>query len=250
MDEYSYPVNIYGDVFSKVYNLYWTKYIDEITPGLVKFIKQRNYSSILDLCCGTGRLSKKLLEAGFFVIGLDLSINMINETRRKTKGSDEDFFVDDARTYTVNNKVDLVVSTFDSLNHFKDLDELKEVFQSVYRSIKIGMFIFDMNTARGLRAWDFVDVEDNEEATYIFYGKYVPEEKRAYSRVTGFLKEGDHYKKFNEVMINTVFVLEEVKALLRDVGFVNICFVKPDDLNKMLLDPEKIDRIMVLAEKK
>lgn len=241
-------INIYGDIFAKVYHLYWYEYIEEIKGSLINFISKLSPSKILDLCCGTGRLTGLLADQGYDIEGLDLSKSMLNLARLKFPRIN--FLESDARNFTLPKRYSLIISTFDSLNHMENVDDLSAVFSSVYRHlVNGGCFMFDLNTIRTLRAWDFVDVEDEDNFTMVMYGKYVPEEKRAYTRVTGFLKQGELYSKFNEVMTNTLFELKLVKNLLEKIGYNKITFHIPDNLESTINDPELLERVMLVCWK-
>ena len=69
-----------GPGFAKVYNLLWNDFAERIAPQVFAFYTntQLGHSGepVLDLCCGTGHLSRFFLEQGFQVVGLDLSEHM------------------------------------------------------------------------------------------------------------------------------------------------------------------------------
>src|SRR4051812_33262513 len=67
-------------------------------------------SHILDLCCGTGRVSAGLLERGFRVTGVDASESMIALARRNAPAAD--FIVGDLRALSLPGQFDAIVSTF------------------------------------------------------------------------------------------------------------------------------------------
>ena len=71
----------YGRVFAKVYNLLWSDFADHIAPQVHDFYAAtkagQHRQPVLDLCCGTGRLSRFFLERDYRVMGLDLSEHMI-----------------------------------------------------------------------------------------------------------------------------------------------------------------------------
>ena len=84
------------------------------------------HSHILDLCCGTGHLTKKLIDNHFVVTGIDGSAQMIEYARQNAPNAA--FIVDDARYFNINEQFQYVISTGDSLNHILKLDELKVFF--------------------------------------------------------------------------------------------------------------------------
>ena len=70
-----------GRVFAKVYNLLWNDFAKAIAPKIHDFYLTtglgQSREPVLDLCCGTGRLSNFFLEKDFRVVGIDLSERQI-----------------------------------------------------------------------------------------------------------------------------------------------------------------------------
>ncbi len=245
-------INIYGNIFSRVYDKYWTEYIDDLAPGLIKFCDVNIKSKkILDLCCGTGRLANIFLKNNYDVIGLDQSENMLRIARYKNNEFNNFRTIHaDARDFNING-LGLVISTFDSLNHFLNTDELNKIFSSVFDSlIKDAYFIFDLNTLRNLKEWDFIDIDETDDLMIVMYGKYSNQQKRAFTKVIGFYSEDKQcYNRFEEVMYNTVFSIEDINKLLIKVGFKNVKYYDPNNLSANIPDPEKLDRVMIVCQK-
>jgi len=99
---------------------------------------------VLDLCCGTGRTSSALIARGFCVTALDGSSEMLDFARRNAPAAE--FVLADAREFSFENRFDLVLSIFESLNHILDVDDLLPVFRNVSRSLcPGGLCLFDLN---------------------------------------------------------------------------------------------------------
>lgn len=247
-------INIYGDIFSKVYDLFWNEFIENIGPYIFDFTKNKKINKILDLCCGTGRLAKIFLEKGYEVVGIDKSKFMIAIAENRNKkylDKSAKFIIDNATSFNLETRFELVISTYDSINHLRDLTELKQCFQLVNKHLTAnGYFIFDINTVYGLRKWNFVDVDDNEKATFIMIGKQDPKDKIAYTKVMGFLKdENNKYDKFEEVMTNSLFEMEDVIRLLEEANFTKIHFRTEENFSELDKLPPKTERIFVITQK-
>ena len=107
---------------------------------------------ILDLCCGTGQLIQPLEKAGYQVTGLDGSEEMLSYAQQNAPGAT--FELADARTFGVSNSFDGAFSTSASLNHLMSLEDLAQVFERVYGSLKEGgIFVFDLNHPDQLERW-------------------------------------------------------------------------------------------------
>ena len=108
----------------------------------------------LDLACGTGNFSALLAEAGFEVLGVDLSEPMVREARRKEEkfGGRLRFVVGDVRALPVGEgEFDLATSVFDSLNYILTEEGLAQCLRETARALRPGgVFIFDLNTELAL----------------------------------------------------------------------------------------------------
>ena len=134
------------DSFSFIYDKYWSKISLDFIPVLDKLILQykEKGANILDLCCGTGRISAALASKGYNVTGIDSSEQMI--ALAKENAPNVNFIVEDARTFNFPPTFDIAISMFDSLNHIQNIKHLELAFNNVFRSLNIdGMFVFDLN---------------------------------------------------------------------------------------------------------
>jgi len=134
--------------FSKIYNKYWGPQLAEINFNrLGRYLLPHlpEIAEILDLCCGTGQLSKKLTDHGHLVTGIDSSAAMLEFATENAPLAD--FIKDDARNFVLEKRFDAVIATSDSLNHILSSNELSAVFSCAYKALKKnGLFYFDLNS--------------------------------------------------------------------------------------------------------
>jgi SAM-dependent methyltransferase len=200
-------------------------------------------------------MSRRLLMEGYTVHGLDISADMIRVAKKQNSEFIErgkaDFYVDNVTSFNTGIEYDLIISTFDSLNHLDNLQELTSAFKQAYGALKPnGVFIFDLNTSKGLNKWDFIDVEDNKDTVFIMHGGYDKSEKRAYTRVYGFHHLGDNkWSKFDQLFTNQVFQMDAVYRELEHVGFSQIEFRNHEKLEELVPHPEEEDRVLIIARK-
>ncbi len=113
-----------------------------------------------------------------------------------------------------------------------------------------GTFVFDLNTRRGLLRWNNISVEESDEVVIITRGIYDGEGERAYTRISGFVREPDgRYERFGETVYNTVFDLQRVKQALLDTGWSEVYFARFPDLKTPIEEPEQEGRAFVIARK-
>ncbi|MFQ3618881.1 MAG: class I SAM-dependent methyltransferase [Cyanobacteriota bacterium] len=248
----------YNQGFARVYNARWTGFAQQVAQLLLDFyaatpLGQANKSA-LDLCCGTGQLAIYFLQRGYRVVGLDLSEPMLNLARQNAQSYLESgqarFVQGDASNFALDERFGLVVSTFDSLNHLEDEQSLQRCFRCVH-AVSDGYFIFDLNTRSGLRRWNSIHVdESSEDALIITRGIYDGQSDKAWTRISGFTRTPNGlYERFDEMVFNTVFEMEEVKQALRDSGWKNVHFARIQDLRDPLAEPEREGRVFIVAGK-
>lgn len=83
-------------------------FVSEYGKGLLEFIPKNKNQSILDLGCGTGKLTSQLIDFAGTVIGVDSSENMIE--RAKKQYSNIKFMVCDAFNLPFEKQFDVVFS--------------------------------------------------------------------------------------------------------------------------------------------
>ncbi|AWB45789.1 class I SAM-dependent methyltransferase [Paenibacillus sp. CAA11] len=101
-------------------------------------------SKVLDLCCGMGRHSMALHEAGFEVTGVDLSDVLLREARENDPKGLVRWLKSDMRKLPFDGPFDAVVNLFTSFGYFERDEEHVQVLREIYRVLKPGgKFIID-----------------------------------------------------------------------------------------------------------
>ena len=146
------PLN-YKKNFSSVYDELMTKTKYEKWKILITEIVEKykiKKTCALDVACGTGEISKILLDLGFSeVYGLDKSPDMLNIAVQKLLkyGTRFKTIKKDMTNFNYPNKYNLIVSFYDSINYLLDPNQVKKFLLNVESSLVLGGFaIFDMNT--------------------------------------------------------------------------------------------------------
>lgn len=135
----------YDDVAEMYHTLWARQYLPASLPALERlfFSRLSPRSRVLDLCCGSGHVTKELVARNYSVTGVDNSSQLLGFARRELPGVD--FRAQDARKLALDCSFAAVLSTYDSLNHILSLDELKIVFRSVRQLLDYnGFFVFDL----------------------------------------------------------------------------------------------------------
>jgi SAM-dependent methyltransferase len=99
------------------------------------------------------------------------------------------FLQADASDFGLSGRYDIAVSTFDALNHLESLSKLQACFRCVRAALAPGgVFLFDLNTEKGLQRWNRIAVEDGDQFVLINRGLFAPGMDRAFARITGFTR--------------------------------------------------------------
>ena len=192
--------------FARVYDMFmdnvpyevWSRYI-------VEKLRANGIDSgyVVDLGCGTGKLTTFLADAGYDMIGIDNSFDMLDMALERE---------DDRILYLM-----------------QDMREFEPaVFFCVSESLKEGgIFIFDINTPYKYEVLmaDNTIAENRDEGSFIWDNYYDADEKINEYDLTLFIKEqsedeDDIYKKFEETHFQRCYEISELKELLEQSGLV------------------------------
>ena len=215
------------DEIADMYNALWADwYLPAALPALEKlfFANIRSGARLLDLCCGSGHVTKELVKRGYQVTGVDNSAELIALAKKELPGTD--LRVQDATALSLEMRYDGVLSTFDSLNHILSLDNLQSVFEGVYRVLEpAGLFVFDMNLdeaySMDLREWA-VDIK--EHSVGMVRGKYDPVSQRAKTELIWFIRtnEDNLWRRHCSVVEQRCYPVSDILLGLSRAGFKRI----------------------------
>ncbi|MDQ2712541.1 MAG: methyltransferase domain-containing protein [Acidobacteriota bacterium] len=216
----------YDDVAGMYHALWADWYLPAAMPALERlfFSQVPGGTRVLDLCCGSGHVTKELVARGYTVTGVDNSAELIALAKKDLP--EIDFRVQDARDLVLDGKYGAVLSTFDSLNHILNLSELAEVFRGVVRSLEPGgLFVFDMNLEEAymadLREWA-VDIRD--ASVGLVRGKFDPALKKASTELIWFVdgESGNCWRQYRSTVEQQCYPQADILMALNQAGFRTI----------------------------
>ncbi|MBR4241391.1 MAG: class I SAM-dependent methyltransferase [Eubacterium sp.] len=234
------------NIFAAYYD-YLTENIDydagfDFISGILNVNKSKK---VIDLACGTGIMSEKLLESGFSVIGIDLSQEMLTvaDSKLSSIGGNYSLIKSEMQNFALSEPADACICCLDSINHLTSEEDVLKTFKNVFCSIRNGgVFIFDVNTvykhktALNNKAYifdedDFFLAWDNETL-----------ENDTVRIILDFFIENDEglYERHSEEFLERAYSEEDLKNMLKESGFTDIevygdlNFSVPDDENERL----------------
>ena len=157
------------------------------------------------------------------MIGADLSEEMLNQARQKAEDAGQSilFLEQDMREFELYGTVDAIICTCDSLNYLLEEEEVRQVFRLADNYLNPGgLFLFDVNTEYKFREimGDRVQAETYEDAAYIWQNYYYEEERVNEYQVTFFQKQGDLYRREEEVHYERAYAPEQLRKWLEEAG--------------------------------
>ncbi len=176
---------------------------------------------VLDLACGTGRLTRLMSRDGYDMIGVDRSVEML-QIARENSPRDCLYLLQDMREFELYGTVRAAVCACDSLNYLTDPRDLQEVFSLVNNYLDPGgIFVFDVNTDYKYRKilGDTVIAEDREDVSFIWFNEYDKEAQINSIELNVFVREEDgRYRKFCEEHVQRGYTMQEILDLLEGAG--------------------------------
>lgn len=115
------------------------KEADFFIKNIIKKLKPKPKSHILDLACGSGRHAFYLASYGYFVTGADLSPNNILQAKQY-QCPNLDFMVHNMKQKLPESSYDYIFNFFTSFGYFDTDQEHMETLLSVYQGLKKGGF--------------------------------------------------------------------------------------------------------------
>lgn len=125
----------------------WADFLEESFARL----RPAGVHTVLDLGCGTGRMTLELARRGYDMIGVDGSAEMLAVAREKAEQEGLSgsilFLQQDITEFELYGTVDAVVCCLDTVNHITDRAALGRCFRWVHNYLNPGgLFLFDVNT--------------------------------------------------------------------------------------------------------
>lgn len=215
------------------YKKIWTLCIQdqswvEETKSQVDFICEvlnlKGNEKILDLACGFGRHSLELGKRGFFVTGVDITKDYIEEAKRQAEktGVKNNYYCMDVRDVSFENEFDVVLNMADgAIGYLEDDIENEKIFSAAGRALKKGgKHFMDLGNASyaekhfPVRNWQYgeksmalADLTWNKETSTMYFGGMD-------------LEYGKPVQRQKEIHCDPIrlYSIDEIKAMYKKYG--------------------------------
>ena len=250
--QYSQLAAVYDELTSDVDYAAWADFIEACFD---KYMEKRP-AIVLDLACGTGRMTYELALRGYDMIGSDASEEMLSiaAKRCESQGSGKKALLlrQDMRDFELYGSVGAIVSTLDSVNYLTEPGALAECFYSVKSYLDPGgLFIFDVNTPykfANVYADNSYILETKDEDVYCGWQNFFnPKNGMCDFYISIFKRESDgRYTRTDECQRERMFTQRKLKSELSRAGLELLDIVSDFDFSA---PDEKSERWYFIARK-
>ena len=216
MDAYTSFAQVYDLFMDNVPYEQWGAFLSEL-------FKEHGVENglLLDLGCGTGKLTRFLSEKGYDMIGVDYSYEMLDIAKEQSEDKIL-YLLQDMRGFELYGTVRGIYSACDCVNYILEEEDLREVFALANNYLDPGgLFVFDINTP--YKYYELLGentfAENREEGSFIWENYFDEEEGINEYDLTLYIKDGDgRFQRFEETHFQRCYELETIQRLLEEAG--------------------------------
>ncbi len=213
----------YKEDLAYIHDVGFSAFSSESAPGLLAILRQKGIENglVVDLGCGSGIWAKALTQAGYDVLGIDLSDAMLDLAREKAPKAK---FQNASLLRVKLPNCDAVTSIGECLNYQFDehgLAELKDLFARIYETLRPGgLFIWDMAEPGYVRGANPQKTYSEGKDWAILLEKKEDKKRNKLTRkMTIFRKVENLYRRSEEVHCVQLYKGSEIAKELRQIGF-------------------------------
>ncbi|MDE7326173.1 MAG: class I SAM-dependent methyltransferase [Lachnospiraceae bacterium] len=285
MEAYTGFAALYDTFMDNVPYEEWSRY-------LISLLKEYGIDGglVCELGCGTGSITRRLRDAGYDMIGIDLSEDMLDIARgyefvevwegeeeyagqedseredgretavgQEKAGTARDilYLNQDMREFELYGTVAAIVSLCDSMNYLTKEEDLKKVFELVNNYLDPGgIFIFDMNTIHKYRdlIGDTTIAENREDCSLIWENAYQEETGLNQYDITVFRRlefEGEEEEElYGRIRETHLQRAYEPETIVRLIGESGLEFVAMYQAGTHDAVTEETERMYFIAREK
>ncbi len=215
---------LYDKINGEIDYSVWAEFIEE---NIRRYNPDMKTELVLDLGCGTGRMTLELARRGYDMTGVDLSSEMLDIARCSAEEaglSDKMLWLlQDITEFELYGTVELAVSCLDTINHLTSMADLKRCLSLVHNYlVPDGLFVFDIN-GQGKFERVYADnsyVMEEDGSVCVWQNSYNPKTRLCDFYITLFEEDEDgRYNRYDELQTERMYTLRSMKKALAECGF-------------------------------
>lgn len=221
MNSYRFLSKVYDSLMYDSDGEKWASYI----CGLLEKGGILPPARILETACGTGRITLPLARAGYDVVALDTSEEMLQTAQDKLRESalSAHFVCADMRDFTMPRPVSAIISACDGFNYLAEEGDAVRFFALCAENLMPGgMLLFDISSHKKLTETigNNVFYDDGDVVTCLWRNQISGD--LLHIDLTLFVREGKLYRRMDEEHVQRAYKKEDVVQMLKNTGFSKI----------------------------
>ena len=217
--------------FAEIYDVFM-KHVDY--DGWYRFLRRymKKKGTVLDLGCGTGEFTRRLVKDGYSVTGIDISEAMLKSAKKKMedmglKGNSYEFKEENMTDYVHFEKVDYIICNFDTVNYLRSEDDFIRFMKRASENLKTGGYlIFDAVTEEIFEEIfeNGLFLDEEPEYTSIWRHEQLGEREHLIE-IDLFIRQAENdnlFRKYNDRQYKFIYDLEWIVEIAGKNGF-KIC---------------------------
>ncbi|MEC4893667.1 MAG: class I SAM-dependent methyltransferase [Oscillatoria sp. PMC 1051.18] len=213
----------YKEDLAYIHDVGFSDYAVKSASGILEILAENKIRSglIVDLGCGSGLSAQKFIQAGYRVLGIDISESLIEVARKRVP--EAEFEVRSLFKAKLPN-CNVITSIGECLNYLFDEDNnsqtLINLFQRIYNALTPGgMLIFDLAEPGQVKAGITKGFTEGEDWIVLVEKEEDREQKILTRRIITFRKIGEQYRRDDEIHYQKLCQATEIASALRQIGF-------------------------------
>lgn len=217
-------MQFYGEDLACIHDAGFSGFARQTAPELLEILRQAGIEQglVADLGCGSGIWASQLVEKGFRVVGFDISGPMLEMARQRVPQGE---FRQESLFQARLPECDAVTALGECISYAFDpqsgLAALRKLFKRIRGILRPGgLLIFDFVQPGALKKARFrKDFRLGEDWAVMVEAEEDKESRELIRRITSFRKQGQLYRRSQEVHRLHTYPGVEMAGQLRGIGF-------------------------------
>jgi len=177
---------------------------------------------VLDLCCGTGVLTRMFADMGYDMIGADISEDMLARAAEFNEDGRVLYLKQDIRNLELFGSINACYSVFDSMNYMTDAGDFIRALKNVNMYLEPGgMFIFDVNSDKKYIRMSSENPPARVLPEFSYIWEYSFDRKSRINECAAHfftLEKSGLYRRFTEYHYQKAYNMDEIETAVKTSG--------------------------------
>ena len=195
-----------------------------IAKSVMNLARLSEGNSVLDVCCGPGRISVELALLGMDVTGVDIIQSELDAAKETAEDENVKLSIikADLRSFSSDKKFDCAVNLYTSFGYCDTIEEDVKILQNIYSSLKDGGWFILENLSRETAILYFTEGEWFERAGKTVLTEFHVEGAWEGLRSKWILIDNKTGQRMEHEFVQRLYSGIELKRILTGIGFSSV----------------------------